>query len=133
MSKVSTMSRMSMFGSNRKASLTQVKNDVKSTAKLTAFLESSPKPKDKVPGISRKKLDPIIEAMGGLQVTVNPITGHTQQFAKALNNGADQTRNDSLDVDRQDLIDFAPIQVKDVGLSKIHKRQKEPEGGFVIP
>ena len=61
MSKVSTMSRMSMLGGiNRRSSHSMMKFDGKS-AKFQSFLESSPEPRSKIPKNGRKPA-PILEA-----------------------------------------------------------------------
>ena len=76
MSKVSTMSRMTFFGggNNRRSSNSMMKLDGTS-AKFKTFLESSPEPRTKIP-VGGRKFVPILES-GGVQVTCNPITGHT--------------------------------------------------------
>ena len=130
MSKMSTMSRMSMFGL-RKSSLTQAKNDAKSRLLQQSLMELSPNPKKSTAHISRKKPNPLTEAMGGLRVTVNPITGHTQQFLP--NDSRKGSIERSPDANKQDLIDFTPIEVNDIGLASLTKRKKEPVGGFVVP
>ena len=84
MSKVSTMSRMTMFGPNsrQRNSISQLKQEPNSS-QLQAILEKT-QSRSKVAGVTvnqknrKKMVDPLIESPGGLQVTINPITGHTQ-------------------------------------------------------
>ena len=67
-------------------------------------------------------------------MTVSPITGFTQQFAKALN-AMDASRAGSMDADKTAMVDFDPVEVKDGGFSMLRRRPKEPEGNgsFTIP
>ena len=43
------------------------------------------------------------------------------------------SRERSVENDKQDMIDFQPIEVKEIGLQKLQKRKKEPEGSIFMP
>ena len=131
LSKVSTMSRLSMFH-GRKGSHSISKrnsNAMNSPAAFNSLYERddvSSTNGQKIPVRNPRKAVSVIKN-NGINVTVNPITGHTQKFIHpaAPTNGATGT-DEPVTVGMQTGdVDFDPITVGDLGEPLASQRYKQ--------